>query len=220
MDKSPFCLLFDLDGTIVDTDRFHFDAYNIILKNFNRSIDWEFYKNRIMGFSNVELLKSLFPDSADGSHDWIVGKKEQIFRELAVDLRPNLGVKELIAWGKTNRVLQAIVTNAPRENAFTLLDAIGLRNSFDKIVLGSELLRGKPDPLPYLTALEQLGSTPSRAVAFEDSISGIHSATGAGILTFGITSSLDPTALVAAGATAAIADFHDAFLHNWLAGKI
>jgi beta-phosphoglucomutase-like phosphatase (HAD superfamily) len=94
---------------------------------------------------------------------------------------------------------------------------LGLAERFPMLVIGDELARGKPDPLPYLTGLQRLGGEAARAIAFEDSLSGIRSASAAGIFTFGMRGALDDAALHAAGASAVISDFTDARLHARLA---
>jgi len=96
---------------------------------------------------------------------------------------------------------------------------LGLAKRFDALVIGVELARGKPDPLPYATALSILGSTAAQALAFEDSRAGIASAVGAGIETVGITTGLDAAALRAAGASIAVADFTDPQLSTLLAAS-
>jgi beta-phosphoglucomutase len=80
------------------------------------------------------------------------------------------------------------------------------------LVLGDELPRGKPDPLPYTRALEILGSTAAHAMAFEDSASGVRSAAGAGVDTVGLTTGLAKERLTAAGAVGAVPDFADPWL--------
>lgn len=76
-------------------------------------------------------------------------------------------------------------------------------------MIGGELARGKPDPLPYLTALRLLDASADQALAFEDSLAGVRSAAAAGIHTFGMLSGLEETQLREAGARSIIRDFND-----------
>jgi beta-phosphoglucomutase-like phosphatase (HAD superfamily) len=103
----------------------------------------------------------------------------------------------------------AAVTNAPRANAELLLGSLGIRRRFQAVVLGDELPHGKPHPLPYLEALRSLGAKADLSLAFEDSVSGVTSASAAGLLTVGIRTSLSATELRAAGAGATAADYRD-----------
>ena len=95
-------------------------------------------------------------------------------------------------------------------------DALRLGERFDTIVFGEELEKGKPHPMPYLTALEKLEGRAESAIAFEDSLSGVRSAAGARIRTIGVRSSLSAQALLGAGASHTIEDFRDAELWSEL----
>ena len=102
-----------------------------------------------------------------------------------------------------------MVTNAPRANAEAMLAAAGLAARLPLLVIGEELPRAKPDPLPYQEAMRLLGVTPARSVAFEDSGSGLRAARASGAHVFGLTTGLAPDALRQAGAHKVIADFTD-----------
>jgi beta-phosphoglucomutase-like phosphatase (HAD superfamily) len=118
----------------------------------------------------------------------------------------------LLAWAEAEGLPVAVVTNAPRENALLLLRGLGWERRFSVLVIGEELERGKPDPLPYLTALARLGAAPCHAVAFEDSLSGVRAAVAAGIAAVGLLTALTEDALRSAGAFAVARDFEDAAL--------
>ncbi len=90
-----------------------------------------------------------------------------------------------------------------------MLSALGLEFRLPIIVIGSELPRSKPDPLPYLKGLELTGALASRSIAFEDSPSGVRAAAAAGLAVVGLTTTLDAAALIRAGATIAASDFTD-----------
>ena len=103
----------------------------------------------------------------------------------------------------------AVVTNAPRANVDAALSALGLAGRLPIAVIGAELERSKPDPLPYLRGLELTRAAANRSVAFEDSPTGVRSATAAGLAVVGMTTSLNAASLIEAGATFAAADFAD-----------
>ena len=102
-----------------------------------------------------------------------------------------------------------LVTNAPGENVGAVLPALRLEDYFDGVVTSEEAGAGKPDPAPYRAALKKLGAEPGEALAFEDSVSGIASAVGAGIPTVGIASTQEPDRLLEAGAFTVAKDFTD-----------
>jgi phosphoglycolate phosphatase len=91
-----------------------------------------------------------------------------------------------------------------------VLGALGLDPPL--LVLAEEVGRGKPDPLPYQVALKRLGVAPEEALAFEDSPSGVKSAVGVGIRTFGLLTGHEAEALLQAGAYRVIHDFTDSAL--------
>ena len=127
---------------------------------------------------------------------------------------------DVLAWAADRDVPCGVVTNAPRANADKMLAGLGLSRRFPVVVIGDELARGKPDPLPYLTGLQRLGGEAAHAVAFEDSRAGIRSATAAGIYTFALRTALADDVLRAAGADAIITDFTDPALRAFLEARL
>jgi beta-phosphoglucomutase-like phosphatase (HAD superfamily) len=206
-DFMPLALLFDLDGTMVDTDLLHIAAWNGILARDGRKIDAAFYRTSVMGFPNDAVTSALFPDKPASVRAAITEAKETAFRSLVGDLRPTAGLPALLDWAEALDLPMAVVTNAPRDNALLMLRGLGWPERFPTLVIGDELARGKPDPLPYLTALQRLGSHASRAVAFEDSLSGVRAAVAAQIETIGILTALNEDVLRDAGAAAVAQDF-------------
>ena len=101
------------------------------------------------------------------------------------------------------------VTNAPRLNAEMLLSGLGIMHRFKAVVIGDELPHGKPHPMPYLEGLRAVSAAPNLSVAFEDSRSGIKSASAAGIATVGIRTSLSHADMVEAGALLTAKTFDD-----------
>jgi beta-phosphoglucomutase-like phosphatase (HAD superfamily) len=88
-----------------------------------------------------------------------------------------------------------------------MLAQIGVADYFHTMVVGGELERGKPDPLPYLTGLERLGVPADRAIAFEDAPPGLKAAHSAGIVTVGLTTTLDAATVKKNGADIAVPDY-------------
>jgi HAD superfamily hydrolase (TIGR01509 family) len=197
-------LLFDLDGTLVDTDHLHHGAFVSILAERGRDLTLEEYRTHIMGHPNDAILARFFPGEDMG----VLDRKEAMFRDaLAASLEPVAGIHALLDWAEAEGAGCAVVTNAPRDNAVAMLAAASLGHRLPTVVIGDECARPKPDAEPYRVAMRALGVTPSRAVAFEDSRSGIRSARNAGAYVFGMSTGLAPDALIAAGAHAAVADF-------------
>lgn len=207
-------LLFDLDGTLIDTDELHLNAYNQLLSRWDRSMNTDYYKANVMGFPDDMIFGGLFPDTSSGQYAALALEKESLFRAQLVETQPVPGVLRILDHAKRMGIPVAVVTNAPRANAIAMLDGMGITNQLDALVIGGELARGKPDPLPYLTALEILGADVGQALAFEDSLAGVRSAVAAGIYTFGMLAGLGENKLREAGARSVIRDFDDDNLWN------
>jgi HAD superfamily hydrolase (TIGR01509 family) len=214
-----FALLFDLDGTLVDTEELHLKAYSAIFQLFDQDIDMGYYNAHIAGRSNAEIMASAFPDLPIEEHGALSDRKESLYRSFVGALEPTPGLRDLLAWAGRHDLPCAVVTNAPRANATHVLAALGLADRFDCVVTGDEVGRPKPDPMPYLTALTRLGAAAENAVVFEDSLSGVRAGIAAGISTFGMLTSLSEAALLREGTVRAIRDFRDARLWEWLADR-
>jgi len=197
-------LLFDLDGTLADTDPLHLLAWREALRPFGLEVDPEFYRERISGRLNPEIVRDLLGMEGEEARR-LIEAKEARFRELARNLKPTPGLEALLDLAQRKGLPWGVVTNAPKENARHVLKALGLDPPL--LVLAEEVGRGKPDPLPYRVALERLGVGPGEALAFEDSPSGVRSAMGAGIPTYALLTGHPKEALLAAGARGVLNDF-------------
>jgi HAD superfamily hydrolase (TIGR01509 family) len=209
-------LLFDLDGTLAETDSLHLPTWVDTLEAYGVEVDEELYRDRISGRSTAEIVRELLPDLTDEEGRSIGDAKEASFRERAQELEPLPGLIDFVKRGRGRGMRIALVTNAPEENVEAILLALELRDSFDVIVLADEVEAVKPDPAPYRAALKKAGVPAERALAFEDSVSGISSSTTAGIPTVGIASSQDPERLLEAGAFTTAKDFTDPYLRDLL----
>jgi HAD superfamily hydrolase (TIGR01509 family) len=202
-------LLFDLDGTLSDTDPLHLRAWQECLRDRGTVVDETFYRTQISGRTTPAVVKNLFPHFDDQQVADFSAYKEATFRALAGELKALFGLKEVLALAHQRRWKCALVTNGSRENAMFMLQTISLATEFDAMVFGEELQIGKPDPLPYRIALQELQQEARTALAFEDSITGLRSAIGAGLRTIGVATSQSANDLLDAGATMVIRDFSD-----------
>lgn len=208
----PGALLFDLDGTLIDTDPLHAAVFRELFAERGITIDHAFYLAHVHGRLNGEIFAEHFPDE-----DPVVlsEHKEATFRaRLNQSVPPTPGLSDLLDRAADAGLAIAAVTNAPRDNAHVMLDAIGMRHRFPLLVIGDECIRGKPHPDPYLEAMRRLAVTPQSSIAFEDSPSGLRAASAAGAYCVGLRSSLDESALRSAGADAVISDFTDPLLET------
>lgn len=210
-------VIFDLDGTLTNSDKVHFQVFQDFFARHNVALNHDLYKEKVSGRQNVAILADFLPDLPQNEAEAFSDRKEATFRQIAKgQITPLPGLIALLEQIQDRGLAKAVVTNAPPENATFMLSELNLEDTFHPVVIADELPRGKPDPLPYQTALDKLGITASEAIAFEDSASGIRSATAAGIQTIGMTTTLNPPDLLALGADRAIADFTDPYVQTLL----
>jgi HAD superfamily hydrolase (TIGR01509 family) len=202
-------LLFDLDGTLIDSDARHLSAFQRIFASYGIAVDQEAYDARIHGASNELIGRMFLPHLPPEAQRAALEAKEAAYRADLAGVERIPGTVELLDFAERLGMGVAVVTNAPRANVEAALSALGLAARLPIAVVGAELQRSKPDPLPYLRGLELTRAAGERSVAFEDSPTGVRSAASAGLAVVGLTSSLDPASLIAAGATLAAADFAD-----------
>lgn len=212
-------LLFDLDGTLADTDPIHLRAWQRLLQEHGIEVDETFYRERISGRLNPRIVEDLLPGLGPDERDALIERKEAEFRAMADRLERLAGLEALLGWARDEGLRLALVTNAPRENARFMLDALELADAFETIVRGEEATAGKPDPAPYLLALERIGAPAGACAAFEDSRSGVASAHRAGIPVIGMTTTHPPEELLAAGALRTAPDFRDDGLWRYLRAR-
>jgi HAD superfamily hydrolase (TIGR01509 family) len=189
-------LLFDFDGTLIDTESAEYHAWEQIFRDHGveLSIDrWSSCIGTIGGFEPLEEL-----EAAVGAidHDEVTDRRRRRLYELLAReaLRP--GVAEYLAGARRLGLKVGIASTSSEEWILSQLARVDHRSSFDCIVCANlDPERAKPRPVVYLEALDELGVRPSAAIAFEDSPNGVRAAKAAGIYTVAvpnrITASLD-----------------------------
>ena len=216
--KSGRALLFDIDGTLADTDALHIQAFNHVFGPYGHVFDRARASKELLGFSNTALAARFLPDETLERRAAIMAEKEAAFRELAPgQIHPLSGLLALFALADRAGTPIVAVTNAPRENADMMLSALEIADRFAAVIIGDELAHGKPHPLPYLEGLRAVGAVPELSVAFEDSRSGIRAAVAAGIATIGIRTSLAHADMIAEGAVMTSDHFDDPDLIRYVA---
>ena len=203
-------LLFDIDGTLADTDALHLQAFNLVFGPRGHVFDHGRFTRELQGFSNASIGERFLAGEAPDRQMAIMDQKEAAFRQLvAGEVRPTPGLMALLARADQASIPMVAVTNAPRLNAEMLLTGLGIVHRFKAVVLGDELPQGKPHPMPYLEGLRAVNAAADQSVAFEDSRSGVKSASAAGIATVGIRTSLSHADMIEAGAVLTARTFDD-----------
>lgn len=192
-------LLWDVDGTLAETEELHRRAFERAFADFGLDVRWppELYRELLKVTGGRERLRHFFetyrPDLLDRVDIAALhAHKTRLYGELAareLELRP--GVARLLREARKAGLRQAVVTTTSRVNVETLLErTLGAegREIFEAWVTGEEVVRKKPAPDLYLRALERLDLPPAACLALEDSALGLASARAAGIPVVVVTS--------------------------------
>ncbi|KAJ7011263.1 hypothetical protein D5086_001332 [Populus alba] len=206
-------VLFDVDGTLCDSDPLHYFTFREMLQeiNFNGGvpITEKFFSEKLSGKHNEDMALVLFPDDIEGGMKFLADK-EAVFRRLAPErLKAVNGLYKMKKWVEDHGLKRAAVTNAPRENAELIISILGLTDFFEALIIGSECEHPKPHPDPYLKALEALKVSKDHTFVFEDSVSGIKAGVAAGLPVVGLTTGNPEHALVEANPTLLLKDYND-----------
>ncbi|UJW85281.1 HAD family hydrolase [Devosia sp. SL43] len=219
--KPGAALLFDIDGTLADTDPLHLRAFNQTFEPYGHHFDKPRFALELQGLANEAIARRFVPHLSPEEGMAVMRGKEELFRDLArTEIHAVPGLFALLDLADAAGLPMAAVTNAPRANAELILTGLGITHRFRAVVIGEELAHGKPHPLPYLEGLRLLGASAEHSVAFEDSRTGITSATSAGIATIGIRTSLRDEDMLVAGATMSADGYDDPALLAFIQAKV
>jgi len=203
-------IIFDLDGTLVDSLPYHYESWSIFFKNNNLE---ETYFSKILkeykGGGTLELMSSVFGNSYSKKELKKMSEdKEVIFRDIYKNnIRPIKGLINFLDNLKENNILLAIGSNATTKNVLMTIEELGITNYFSSIICGDKVSKGKPDPEMFITTLSNLKVSKDECIVFEDSIEGVAAAKKADIKVIGVTSSQSTEALESAGCFKTITDY-------------
>lgn len=171
-------LLFDLDGTLIDTAGANYRAYAAALLEVGRVVDRDEFDRVAIGHRWTQFLPVLLPDGTAAGHAAVAARKQALYPAHVGTSQANIA---LIGLARASALRSALVTNASRRGAGAVLAAHGLTGLFDVIVTGDDVPHPKPAPDAYLRAMALLGVGAAECLAFEDSEPGITSARRAGV---------------------------------------
>ncbi|KHE92820.1 MAG: HAD family phosphatase [Candidatus Scalindua rubra] len=189
--KNINTVIFDMDGVIVDGMPYHIKSWKEALSTIDMSVsDLDIYLMEGMtGRETMEIfVKKSNISISDETADKIIKLKRKIFNDIfTVTLIK--GIKDFLLELKDRKYNLALVTGTRLEVVKKVLQ-VGLENIFEVIVTGEMVNKGKPNPEPYLKAVDELKATKGDCVVIENAPAGITSAKGAGLMCFAVQTSL------------------------------
>ena len=182
--------IFDLDGVIVDTAKYHFLAWQKISSELGIEFTPE-HNEQLKGVSRVRSLDIILElgrieATQEDKNKWLKQKNEDYLSYL-VDMDQSeilLGVLPILQFLKEKN--QIIALGSASKNARPILEKTGIIKYFDAIVDGNDVTNAKPDPEVFLQAAKLLNTLPENAIVFEDSVAGIQAANIANMTSIGI----------------------------------
>lgn len=188
MNKKGF--IFDLDGVIVDTAKYHYLAWKKLANQLGFNFSEE-QNEMFKGVSRKRCLEILLEigdikATQEQFDTWMVEKNVDYLQYIdkmdASEILPD--VKKVLEFLVANK--QPIALGSASKNAQPILEKVGLLPYFDSIVDGNNVTKAKPDPEVFLIAAKQLGVNPENCVVFEDAVAGIEAANNANMISIGI----------------------------------
>ncbi|MBN9170674.1 MAG: HAD family hydrolase [Microbacterium sp.] len=202
----PTAVLWDMDGTLVDTEPYWMAAETPLVEEFGGSWSHE-QALRLVGLG-LEDSARIFQDagvrmSVDAIIDRLTDDVMTALSHDGVPFRP--GARELLRSLRAAGVKTGLVTMSMRRMADTVVDLIDF-DAFDVVIAGDDATRPKPFPDPYLQACDALGVVPADTVAIEDSPNGIRSAVASGAVVLGVPLMVSLTGTGAHGLWSSLTD--------------
>ena len=185
-------LIFDLDGVLVDSARFHFEAWKRLAVSLGSDFTEE-QNEELKGISRVDSLKKIanwggiklseqvFADAMERKNNW--------YLELIQDMSPDEALSGCRAFLESAKGTYGIALGSASRNARSILQQVELLSFFDALVDGNDTTRSKPDPQVFQLAADRLGRKPEECVVFEDAVAGVQAAKAAGMRVIGVGAS-------------------------------
>jgi beta-phosphoglucomutase family hydrolase len=182
-------VLWDMDGTLIDSEEFHWIAWRSTMANEGVAITREQFLSSF-GRRNDSIVPAWLGAAATPERvERISNAKEEVYRELVrtKGMKPLPGVASWLQRLYEQRWMQAIASAAPRANVEVVLEALSVAHFFQGIVSAEDVHKGKPDPEVYITAASRVGASPQRCIVVEDAAAGVEGAHRAGMRSIGVS---------------------------------
>ena len=179
-------VLWDLDGVLVDSAPFHFQAWRELLASLGRELSEADFR-RTFGLRNDAILRDLLGELPAAEVERLGARKEELFRRAALgNIVPLPGALALLRLLGERGFKLALVSSTPHGNIDLVLGSLGVEAAFDVIVGEADVTQGKPDPEGFLLAARRLGVPPEECVVIEDAQAGVEAAKRGGMRCVGV----------------------------------
>jgi beta-phosphoglucomutase len=182
-------VLWDLDGTLVDSGDYHWRSWREVMTAERFDLTYRQFLDSFGQRNDTILTKWLGDETPADDVRRIGDAKEARYRELAAQ-DGLIALPGAIEWVKALRAagwVQAIASSAPRANVDVMIRAVGIAEDLDVVVSAEDVTAGKPDPQVFLAAARGLGLPPHRCVVVEDAAAGIEAARRGGMKSIGVS---------------------------------
>jgi len=187
--SAPRAVLWDMDGTLIDSEEFHWISWREAMADEGIAITHEQFLSSF-GQRNDSIIPRWLGAALPPERIARIGNvKEELYRDLVRKngILPLPGVASWVHRLHEHGWLQAIASAAPRTNVEVVLEALAAAHCFQAIVSAEDVHRGKPDPEVYLMAASQVGASPDRCIVVEDAVAGVEGAHSAGMRCIGVS---------------------------------
>lgn len=201
-------IIFDMDGTIVDSLPYHHEAWKIFF-NENQVENFSDKLKDYKGGGTLDLMKAVYGNKYSLKDlKSMSDEKEVIFREIYKGkINPIEGFKNFLIDIKSKHILVGLASNAVRKNVSLIINELNIFNDFDSIICGDEVNNGKPNPEMFNKTINRFNIKKDECLIFEDSLEGVKAANNSGIKVVGISSSTSDKTLIDAGSIKTISNY-------------
>jgi len=183
-------IIFDMDGLMIDSEPFHYEAYKRVFDSFGKEFTQEENNKRYVGISDLDIAKDMMarfylPISPE---ELVRRKQAQYQTILQNQITPQPGLRELLEKLHLHGYKKAIASSAHTAEIETVINTLHISAFIASYCSAEEVARGKPSPDVFLLAAEKLNIKPSECLVLEDSLSGVESAIAAKMACYAIPS--------------------------------
>ncbi len=185
----PEAVIFDLDGTLIDNNSYHIEAWKVFYDKIGKPFSKEEYMQNINGRINSDIFNYIFNTTLSADEiDLYSTEKEALYRELyQPHIKPINGLIDFLEELEKEKIPKAIATSGLTPNINFMFEHVPIKKYYADVIDASQISKGKPHPEIFLKAAAAVKANPENCVAFEDSVAGIRSAKAAGMKVIALT---------------------------------